>query len=126
MKKLLSIALIAAPLLAFSTPASAEHWDVIGFKLKEGCSVAKYTAIVKDFNVWGAEHGYQAKVGWPLQSDNFEVNYWVGTSANAAAFGAAWDAWRDALSDPKTTAAKLQARFSECSENVVRNSYDAY
>lgn len=112
--------------MAFASPASAEHWDVIGFKLKDACSTAKYMSIVKDFNEWGAQHGYQAKIGWPLQSENFEISYWVGTSANAAAFGAAWDTWRDALADPKTTPAKLQARFSECSENVVRNSYDAF
>jgi len=48
-------------------------------------------------------------------------------SANAEAFGKAWDAWRDAQSDSTSLAAKLQARFNACGElNEARRSYDIY
>lgn len=122
MKKLL----FAAAILLVPGAASADHADVIGFKLTESCSFSKYMAIVGDFNKWGAKNGYQAKVFMPLQSNDLSIYYWVGTTKNAAAFGAAWDAWRDALGNPSTDAAKLQARFTECSVNVSRDSYDVY
>ncbi len=121
MKKILVIAL-----MSLSTPALAEHMDVIEFKLLEECSFSKYMEIIGDFNDWGKAYGYATKIAMPLQNSNLTSMYWLGTSANAAAFGKAWDAWRDAQSDPDSTPAKLQARFSECEENLSRNSYDIY
>ena len=47
-------------------------------------------------------------------------------SANAAAFGKAWDAWRDAQADADSVAAKLAARFAECTQNLGRRSYDVF
>lgn len=123
MKKYLILALAMA---SASTAANAEHWDVIGVKINNGCSVEKYLQIKDDFNKWGAKHGYQASVLMPLQSNDLTTLWWIGKSENAAAFGAAWDAWRDGLANPESTPAKLNARFVECSTNVSRDSYDVF
>lgn len=125
MKKLLIAAFAAAP-FAMAAPAGAEHWDVIAFEMTGECSFEKYLGIVKDFNVWSEEYGYNAKVAVPLQNEDLTTYYWVGSSANAAAFGGAWDAWRDDLADPKSTPSKLQARFAECSSNQRRVGYDVF
>lgn len=121
MKKLLVAAALLLPL-----PALAEHMDVIEFKLLEGCSFSKYMEIVADFNAWGETVGYQAQVAVPLQSNNLVSMYWLGTSADAATFGKAWDTWRDAQSNPDSAPAKLQARFAECTDNLGRRGYDVY
>ena len=122
MKKLLALALLVIP-----CAASADHLDVIQTKLKAGCAPAKWIQIVHDFNEqWGKDHGYKAEALVPLQAQDLVSVFWVGRSENAAAFGAAWDAWRDALPDAKSTAAKLQARFDACSTNEARSSYDVY
>lgn len=121
MKKIL----IAAVFL-FPINAVAEHMDVIEFKMKDECSFGEYMEIVTDFNEWGKDYGYQAKIAFPLQSNNLTSVYWLGTSANAATFGKAWDAWRDSLSDTDSVPAKLQARFSACGENLGRRGYDVY
>ena len=125
MKKIMTAALCAASAI-FVAPASAEHWDVIAFEMTGKCTFPEYMEIVGDFNIWGAQYGYSAKVAQPLQSDNLTTYFWVGSSANAAAFGAAWDAWRDDLADPKSTPSKLWARFQNCSTNMQRQSYDVY
>lgn len=123
MKKLL----ILAALSVFPLSAHADHMDVIQITLKDGCSVSQWVQTVHDFNEqWGKEHGYHAEGLVPLQSPDLDSVFWVGRSASAAAFGAAWDAWRDALPDSKTTAAKLQKRFDKCSMNTARRSYDVY
>ena len=121
MKKILLAAFLLLPLNAV-----AEHMDVIEFKMLEGCSMDQYMAIVKDFNEWGKGYDYKAKIAFPLQSHNLTSVYWLGTSPNAAAFGKAWDAWRDGLADPKSGPSKLSARFAECSENLGRRSYDVF
>ena len=90
------------------------------------CTFEKYLAIVADFNQWGATYGYSAKVAAPLQSDNLTTYFWVGETKDAAAFGAAWDAWRNDLGDAKSTPAKLWTRFQECSTNMQRRGYDVY
>lgn len=120
------IYMAAAAAVSVSGPSFAEHKDVIGNKFKEGCTLAEYMPIVADFNKWGAGYGYKAQIFFPLQNDDVETFYWVGTSKNAATFGAAWDAWRDAQSDSNSTPAKLQARLDACSTNTSRNSYDAF
>ena len=114
--------------IAFLLPmsASAEHMDVIEFKMLEGCSFEKYMEIVSDFNDWGKNYGYNAKVAVPLQGENLVSYYWLGTSKDAATFGKAWDAWRDALGDADSTPAKLWARFQECTLNLGRWGYDVY
>ena len=121
MKKILLAAFLLLPLNAI-----AEHMDVIEFEILEGCSMDKYMAIVEDFNKWGEDYGYQAKIAFPLQSNNLTSVYWLGMSTNAAAFGKAWDAWRDAQGDSDSAAAKLSARFAECSNNLGRRSYDVF
>ncbi|MGA9574486.1 MAG: hypothetical protein WBS20_11125 [Lysobacterales bacterium] len=122
MKKLWLIILFLTPSLA-----SAEYMDVIELKLTDQCSFSEYMVIVNDFNTqWADAHGYHARVAMPLQSHNLESMYWMGTAKNAAAFGAAWDTWRDAQSDPDSVPAKLMARLRNCSENLSRSGYDIY
>lgn len=121
MKKMILTLLLIVPF-----GASAEYMDVIEFEMLEGCSFDKYLAIVKDFNEWGDDYGYQAKVAVPLQSENLSSFYWLGTSKDAATFGKAWDAWRDALGDPQSSPARLWARFQECTQNLGRWGYDVY
>ncbi len=121
MKKLIALALLALPLAA-----SADHLDVIEFKLNDGCSFDKYMGVVKDFNVWGAKYGYKAEVLMPIQSQNLVSLFWVGRSKDAAAFGKAWDTWRNELGDPNSGPGKLWPRFLECSTNLSRRGYDTY
>lgn len=121
MRKILLAAALLLPL-----PTLADHMDVIEFKLMDGCSVSQFMELVADFNEWGNTVGYNAKIAVPLQSNNLVSWYWLGTSADAATFGKAWDTWRDAQADPNSAPAKLQARFSKCSENIGRRGYDLY
>ena len=121
MKRLLLSILLLVPLSAFG-----DHMDVIEFELKEGCTFSKYLEIVADFNKWGANNGYHAKVASPVQSNNLTSLYWLGTSADATSFGKAWDTWRDAQSNANSEEAKLNVRFEECSKNIGRRGYDIY
>lgn len=122
MKRILAILLFALPV-----SAAADHLDVIEFKLNEGCTFDKYMEIVKDFNAqWGVSNGYKAEVLMPIQSHNLVSMYWIGRSKDAAAFGKAWDIWRNALADPNSVPAKLWARFGACETNLSRRAYDVY
>jgi len=122
MRKLLFTLLLIAPLGAL-----ADHADVIEVTLNEGCDLSTYVAIKDDFNEqWGSKNGYHSEVFVAIQSNNLTSLFWVGRSKNAAAFGKAWDTWRDDLADPDSTASKLWARFLECSTNVGRRGYDLY
>lgn len=122
MKKALCLFLLLMP-----ASVLADHIDVIEVKLNEGCSLSEYLAIKDDFNSkWGSKNGYRSEVFVPIQSNNLVSFYWVGRSANAAAFGKAWDTWRTDLQNPDSVAAKLWARFSACSTNVGRRGYDVY
>jgi hypothetical protein len=119
--------LMIAVLACFPLSASADHLDVIEVKLKEDCTVAKYVAIANDFNEqWGKDYGYHSEVAVPVQNQALVSIYWLGRTANAEAFGKAWDAWRDQNMDSKSLASKLQARFDECSTNESRSGYDLY
>lgn len=116
-------------LILFLTPsfASAEYMDVIKFKLTGECSFSEYLEIKNDFNSqWGEANGYTSRVAMALQNDDLESMYWIGTTENATAFGAAWDTWRDALGDANSVPAKLWARFEVCSVNISRHGYDIY
>ena len=107
--------------------AHADHLDVIQVKLNESCDLSQYVAIAKDFNEkWAKAYAYHAEVLSPLQSDELGTVFWVGRTANAAAFGKTWDAWRDGLSDPKSMPAKLWARFQACGTNLSRRGYDTF
>jgi hypothetical protein len=124
MKTLTKLIVSAAMIIPFT--ANAAHMDVIESEFVDGCTVAKLMPIVADFNEWGAAYGYSAEIAVPLQSNNLTNYFWIGTSKNAAAFGAAWDAWRDGQADSKSVPAKLQARFDTCSINLARRSYDLF
>jgi hypothetical protein len=122
MRVLLAVLLLA---LALPMTAAADHLDVIEFELNEGCSFDKYMEIVSDFNTqWGSKNGYKAEVLTPIQSHNLVSMFWVGRSESAAAYGKAWDTWRDAQADPNSVPSKLWARFQECSTNLGRRGYD--
>ena len=122
MKKILFAVLLSAPLSAFA----GGHMDVIRLTLNEGCSLGQLLEIRDDFNVWGAEYGYQSRIAMPIQGSDINSLFWIGESADAATFGAAWDAWRDGLSDADSAPAKLWARFQACSTNQERYGYDVY
>jgi hypothetical protein len=119
---ILIVALFALP---FS--AGAEYMDVIQVTLNDDCSVQQYVQIKNDFNEqWGKNNGYRAEIAVPIQSDDLVSVFWVGRAASTAAFGAAWDAWRDALPDSGSVAAKLWARIQKCSSNQSRRGYDVH
>ncbi len=118
----LIVALLALPL-----SAGADYMDVIQVTLSDDCSVEEYVQIKNDFNEqWGKNNGYRAEVAVPIQNDDLVSIFWVGRAASAAAFGAAWDAWRDALPDSGSVAAKLWARIQQCSANQSRSGFDLY
>ncbi|NNC36413.1 MAG: hypothetical protein EX271_12485 [Acidimicrobiales bacterium] len=124
MKTLTKLVITAALMVPFT--AQAKHMDVIEMEFVNGCTLSKLMPIVADFNEWGKAYGYSAEIAAPLQSNSLTSYYWLGTSADAASFGAAWDAWRDAQSDSKSVPAKLQARFEDCTINKARRSYDVF
>ena len=116
---------IVTALLVLPLIANAEYMDAIEVTINDGCTVAEYVAIKSDFNEqWGKANGYLAEIATPIQSQSLSSVFWVGRAANAAAFGKAWDTWRDALADPKSTASKLSARLTKCSTNVNRSGFD--
>jgi hypothetical protein len=122
MKKLLLIAALLLP-----GPAMANSLDVITSKLKAGCTFQTYLGITRDFNeTWGKANGYTAEVLLPVHSPDSSMVVWVGNTASAQAFGKAWDTWRNALANPNSVEAKLQARFDACSTQISRASYDSY
>jgi hypothetical protein len=117
--------LIAALLLP--GPAMANTLDVITSKLKDGCTFGTYLGITRDFNEsWGKANGYTAQVMLPVHSSDSRMIVWVGNTASAQAFGKAWDVWRNAMANPNSVEAKLQARFDACSTQISRASYDTF
>ena len=122
MKKLIIATLAMLPLAA-----SADYLDVSQFELNEECSFEKYIAIKDDFNSqWAKDHDYKAEVLMPIQSHDMKSLFWVGRSSNAASFGQAWDAWQSESADPDSVAAKLVARFAQCSTETARRSYGVF
>jgi hypothetical protein len=116
----------AAALLALPLSANAYHLDVIEMEILEDCSFGELMQIVGDFNRWGQDHGYNARVARPIQGTQLDKVWWMGTSENAATYGAAWDSWRDALADAESVPAKLSARLGECVESNRRSGYDVF
>lgn len=115
---LASVALLSAPL-----QAGAELWDVIQFKLSEGCNLQKYTAIVNDFNAYYKDKGYQAQLLLPLHAEEQGGVFWVGRSSTTEVFGRAYDHWLAELAKPDSTVSKLSTRFQDCGTLVSRSSY---
>lgn len=103
--------------------ASADNLDVIVSKLKDGCTMEKYLAIVKDFNAYYADKGYKAEIAVPLHAETQDTFVWVGRSASTTAFGQAYDHWEADLGKKGSAVNKLNARFDECSTNTSRSSY---
>ena len=120
MKKLIAAALLLAPVAA-----SAEHVDVIEFKLTN-CTMSEYLVIVRDFNAYAKGLGYQAEIAVKLYHPEPGTHIWLGRSASARTFGKAWDTYRAALSDPASVPYKLKQRFAACDQIVSRRSYDLY
>jgi hypothetical protein len=117
---------LAAMVLMLPVTSMANYLDVIEVKLNQGCTFSSYVAIAKDFNEWGKTNGYKAEFLMPVQRASLDTVFWVGRTANAAAFGKAWDSWRDALANPDSVPAKLWTRFVACSTNVSRSGFDTY
>ena len=110
--------------LAFPMAAQADYLDIIGFKMNPGCTMEKYLQIVQDFrDQWGNARGYRVEILVPAQSRDLGMFFWVGRSANVEAFGKGLDAWCGAQSDPNSAAAKLMARFRECTTSESRAGY---
>jgi hypothetical protein len=122
MKKLL----IGAAVAAASTFAQAAHMDVIAFQMTGECSFGEYMEVVGDFNEWAEPHGYSTQILMPLASDDLQTHFWVGTSADSATFGAAYDMWMQGLADDDSTPADLNERLAECSTLTARSSYLSY
>ena len=64
------------------------------------------------------------KIASAVQSNDLVTIFWLGRTANAEAFGRAWDAWRTELSNKKSVASKLNERFGKCTENMGRRGFD--
>jgi hypothetical protein len=112
-------------LVALPMTAAAEHVDVIEFEFNEGCSLGEYMEIVTDFRTqWGSKNGYEVEILTPIQSHNLVSMFWVGRTKDAAAFGKAWDTWRDELAVPDSVASNLWARLQACETNLSRRAYD--
>ena len=112
------LAMLACPLIA-----SADYVDVIEFKLKEGCTMAKYMDIVKDFNTLVEPKGYKAEIMSPFYNSNLESLIWVGRTKDIESFGKGSNAYGNAAADANTAEGKLAARFRDCSTNIARRSW---
>jgi hypothetical protein len=105
-------------------PATADYYDVIEFKPKDGCTLATCLQVARDFNEWGKAHGYRAGILVPLQRANLETIFWVGRSASTEVSGKAWDTWRDAQANADSVPARLNARLDACNTSLNRSGID--
>ena len=112
------LAVLACPLIA-----KADYVDVLEFKMKEGCTMAKYMDIVKDFNTLAEPKGYKAEILSPYYSSNLDSLIWVGRSKNLETFGKGANAYGDAAADANSAEGKLSARFRDCTTSIARRSY---
>ena len=122
MKKIFKIAPLVAA-LACPLIASADYVDVIEFKLKEGCTMAKYMEIAKDFNTLYGPQGYTAEIMSQTYGANLDSQIWVGRSKDGTAFGKLYDKWLAGVANANSPEGKLGARFGACSTNIARRSY---
>ena len=122
MKKIFKIAPLLA-MLACPLIAKADYVDVIEFKLKESCTMAKYMDIVKDFNTLYEPKGYKAEIMSPFYSSNLESFIWVGRTKDIESFGKGSNAYGNAAADANTAEGKLAARFRDCTTSIARRSY---
>ena len=115
--------LAALTLLVLPLRAGADMLDVIENTLNDGCDMAKYLAIVDDFNAYYKDRGYQTEILLPLHAERQDTVVWVGRSASHAAFGEAYDHWVSELAKEGSAVSELSARFLACSTGVTRSSY---
>ena len=120
MKKLIAAAILLAPFAA-----SAEYVDVIELKMTK-CTLADYMTIVRDFNAWGKNHGYQAEIAVKVYHADPSTMIWLGRTANAKTAGKAWDTWRNGQADAASEPHRLAKRLMACHEVVGRRAYDTY
>ena len=110
MKKIVALLLVALPAVA-----AADYVDVLSARLKDGCSVATFGQIVKDFNAtWAKEGTYKAELLVPMMSQDVQTLYWVGRTKDAEAFGKGLERWYREAMDPNSDAGKLNARMNQC------------
>lgn len=122
MKKTVALLLLALPAVA-----SADYVDVLSATLKEGCSVATFGQIVKDFNAtWAKEGVYKAELLVPMMSQDMQTLYWVGRIKDAEAFGKGLERWRREAMDPNSDAGKLNTRMNQCVTWGSRGGFATY
>lgn len=110
MKKLIALMLLAVPAVSH-----ADYVDVLSARLKDGCSVATFQQIVKDFNAtWAKEGVYKAELLVPMMSQDVGTLYWVGRIKDAEAFGSGLERWMKEAADPNSVAGKLAGRLNQC------------
>ena len=115
---LAALAVLGAPL-----HAAADMIDVINWKLNDGCDLAKFQAIVKDFNAYYKDKDYQAEILLPLHTQNQDAIFWVGRSSSATGFGTAYDHWLAGVAKDRSAVSKLNDRFNACATVTSRSSF---
>ena len=120
--RLLSIAAVLTLLVA-PLSAGADMVDAITTKLNDGCDMAKYLAIVSDFNAYYKDRGYQTEILVPLHGENQGTVVWVGRSPSHTAFGQAYDHWEAERVKAGSAVAKLADRFNACTTDQSRSSF---
>lgn len=110
MRKLIAVLLLGMPAIAL-----ADYVDVLSAKLNDGCSLATFQQIVRDFNAtWATEGTYKAELLVPMMSQDVGTLYWVGRVKDAEAFGKGLERWNKEAADPASVAGKLSARMQQC------------
>jgi len=105
--------------------AHADYLDVITNKLKAGCSLDQYLAVVEEFRGVMKTQGYKytVEIESPFISSDLSVIHWVGREPNFATFGQEDDRWQAAIAKPGTPEAKISDKLNACSESVSRSGH---
>ena len=72
--------LAALTLLVLPLRAGADMLDVIENTLNDGCDMAKYLAIVDDFNAYYKDRGYQTEILLPLHAERQDIEDFRATA----------------------------------------------
>ncbi len=119
---LLRITLLAFAMLLTPLAAHADYLDVFVNKLKAGCSLDKYLAVVEEFRGVMKSQGYKytVEIATPFIGPDLSAIYWVGRGPNSASFGQETDRWDAAIAKPGTPEAKINDKLNACAESVSR------
>jgi hypothetical protein len=118
------VMLVVIAILCLPLYAAADALEVFEIKLKEGCGVEKYQAIVGDFNAYYKDKDYQVELLLPIHADIPEGTViWVGRSPSNEALGSGLDHYVAEMTKDDSAVSKLQARFEECGSTTSSSSY---